>query len=288
MSTLSRALFLAQDPDEGCKRYEPGQWCASITKCNAATPCGEEVGGEPVSHPAEYYCTGDGLRKEVRKEGYFSTPEGDNNPTGEEPCTPGHKCIDGTKTPCQAGSFSSTPTASTCQPARKGYHVPNEADSDEIPCDPGTFAAVAGKEKCDACPEGQYTSLAGSTNCTDADPGYVVVNNRTGQSPCETGTYGQGGKCEDCSAGRYADERGLPECKPADKGFFVGTDGSSRQVMCDEGTFTDLSEQIGCKTCGLCWLVKFNFGANGTPYEAGRYHEAHHTLAGAQVKPRCA
>ena len=39
-----------------CTNYTPGFWCATETRCQTNDPCGG----------ASFYCTGDGLRHEVR------------------------------------------------------------------------------------------------------------------------------------------------------------------------------------------------------------------------------
>lgn len=222
-----------------CKPYEPGQWCATTTRCEGpADDCGS----------SEYYCTGDGLRNTVRS-GYYSTgPEGAR--TNQEPCPAGSNCVGGEKTPCGAGTFSASPNATTCRPATRGHFVPDSGNhTSEVPCPAGKYTATGGRNECKDCPDGQYSSVDRSTNCTAADPGFAAGPERRNQSACGTGKYGEDGECKACLRGRYADVRGLAACKPAMPGSKVGGEGSTGQVACEAGEYTESEGQASCKAC---------------------------------------
>lgn len=264
-----------QQESSSCQPYEPGEWCASTTKCEApANPCGG----------SNYYCTGDGLRREVTR-GWYSTPEeaAATKRTGELRCPEGYKCIGGVKQQCEQGTFSASPNATACSRARGGYE-PNSGRTGEIPCAPGKYREYNGvQDQCDICPSGEYSSVEGSAECTKVDPGFQVFSNRTGQHPCGVGTYGNGGDCFPCDTGRYANVPNSSHCKPASRGSYVDDSDKSRQRPCAAGKFASTTEQAECQECNAGTFSRRN-AIECTDARAGFYVDQ----AGLTAETECA
>jgi hypothetical protein len=142
------------------------------------------------------------------------------NATACEPCTPGWTCpsyatavplvrcpasyvcyggnVDGTETPCPAGSFCSGSNA-----------VP-------VACAAGTYADVPGLAACKSCPARSYCSGATVTPAA-CDPGFYcpVDTTSASQYPCPASTFSNtaslaaASECTNCTAGSWCGSAGL-------------------------------------------------------------------------------
>jgi hypothetical protein len=90
------------------------------------------------------------------------------------------------------------------------------------------------------CVPGSY-SQTGSVPCTQAEPGYFVVNSgERAQTPCPVGTFSA--------------DAGSTSCQLAPKGYFVRTTGADKATKCAAGMTTELT---GARSINECYKQKF-------------------------------
>ncbi|KAJ0392262.1 hypothetical protein P43SY_006024 [Pythium insidiosum] len=255
-STLGRRTAASSSTASQQLLCEPGFFCANgirqpcppgtygdrsgLTTSACAGPC-----------PPGYYCPRATAVPIACPAGTYGGQPGLSSPTCSAPCPLGHYCEVGTVTPrpCPAGTFGGTQglttkrcsatcsSASTCTPSLcpAGFFcplatvVPKECGGPDVFCPEGSVAPTP-------VSSGFYTtwsdvsgwSLATKTRLEDAyiEGGALAVLNltrRSGQRPCERGSYCVAGVKRLCPAGTFGDTEGLatPQCSaPCPSGFF--------------------------------------------------------------------
>jgi hypothetical protein len=183
--------------------------------------------------------------------------------------------------PCPPGSFSSSPSQSTC-----------------TSCEAGTFQSDEAKDACSPCTFGHYCPassiaplpcLSGSTfqpdasqtlckSCSNCPLGEVMTADCTITtdrqcSPCVAPTYSNDGTaCNQCDGeGKYNDEDGAAFCKTAKAGYKPKENRKGEEI-CPAGTYstggadecsdcgdgeTSGAGAAGCSTCASCATGKY-------------------------------
>ena len=178
--------------------------------------------------------------------------------------------------PCPPGSFSSSPSQSTCTSCEAGTFQSDEAKDACSPCTTGHF--------CPASSIAPLPCLSGSTfqpdtsqtsckSCSNCPLGEVMTEDCTITtdrqcSPCVAPTYSDDGlTCKQCDGeGKYNDEDGAAFCKSSPAGFAPNTDhtgivacrsgrysigGKTSCTACPIGKYSDTPGSAGCKACEL-------------------------------------
>lgn len=154
---------------------------------------------------------------------------------------------------CLAGYYC---PAKTIYPIKcnNGYYCP-VGSSAPTPCPSGTMGNNAENNydlasSCRSCPPGTYSERSSSENttCKICPAGYVCVSNTSSKNPVDPDK--DGGYV--CPKGYYCPE-GSYEPTPCPAGTFGNSScsaDSSACMTCEEGTYSSLVGQSGCKTCG--------------------------------------
>lgn len=170
-------------------------------------------------------------------------------------CPAGYACLDGVKTTCNPGTYSSdglagctscsagtyaAASASTACAACNAGSVSIAAASVCTPCDPGNFAASPGQASpCSACLPGTYASGSGLATC----------------SPCAVGKYSGASysvTCTECAKGTYATGTGFDNpntCIACNPGSFGATTAASTCQLCTPGKYSDSDSSQVCSSC---------------------------------------
>ena len=181
------------------------------------------------------------------------------------------------QTPCETGTYSSSPGATACTQATPGYFVDTVHAVTQTACPAGHYSANAGATACTAatagfyvsaiaqtsqiaCAAGSYSSSQSSTACTLASPGYFV--DTTQASAQQT-----------CPAGYYSANAGSTECTAASAGYYVPSTAQSIQTACDAGSYANETASTSCTLASEGYFVAEPAQSQQTPCAIGYYSD---------------
>lgn len=156
-------------------------------------------------------------------------------------CSLGEYLLNGVCTPCPAGSYSNSTTATQC-----------------ITCPLGYYRSQLGASFCFACSAGRYIDYTGASLCLGCGIGrYQDESAKSTCKPCPRGTYkdtntGLETSCRACVAGRYSNEEGnthVGKCLACPVGTSSSVTGASSCTQCAAGTITSVESQKSCASC---------------------------------------
>ena len=151
---------------------------------------------------------------------------------------------------CPAGTFSSKPASSACEP-----------------CSAGEFSA-SGAPSCTTCPPGAYSGTK-APRCTLCGAGTASgdsgVTSSASCKTCPAGKYSPAGSpfCSTCRAGFYSSEK-LAECTPCPAGSFSSAPGGDSSEACQKCP-AGCDSLAGASSCvckdvanyGPGWMIAF-------------------------------
>lgn len=182
-------------------------------------------------------------------------------------CPAGYYCTgDGTKAPCEPGSYSGSTGAAACTKCMQGKYQPESGKTSCTNCPAGTFAGEYGATSCSYCEAGSY-SAGGSYTCTACTSGMYAPNaGSTSCMECPVGTTAtkDGKSCETCPAGKYCDGTFARDCTSNT----YSTGGASACSSCSNITITGGT----CNTCtatGECLTMTCDTSAGYAYYAEG-------------------
>eukprot|EP00347_Sterkiella_histriomuscorum_P024098 403332318 len=211
-------------------------------------------------------------------------------------CPQGYYCDNATPFPvkCPRGTYGASvdlASVDDCTDCPGGYYCPMEGQvSYSLKCDAGYYCSkksytpqpdpddVIEKELGGLCPAGSYCPQ-GSTDplkCPagtyNSFPGMRAVSDCIS---CTPGYYCIGSNLDEpdglCKAGYYCPSGSQKEDEIATDPGYYSLEGSSIQIKCEPGTYTDLSAQTTCKQCDAGTYCD-TFGMDlGEPCPAGYY-----------------
>ena len=151
-------------------------------------------------------------------------------PTQCKQCPGGHACAEGSATPrvcgpgsfaipgsegcspCNGGTYQSSPNATSCQSCEPGSICPTGASA-PLPCKKGSFSSatdLADQSECSPCPPGSACST-GSVTPTPCTPGSISSDFSSPEcTPCNGGTYQSSPNatsCQSCEPGSICPAR---------------------------------------------------------------------------------
>jgi hypothetical protein len=260
--------------------------CAAGT-FNAATGSTASTACTPV--PAGSFSAAGAASGTLCAAGTFSANSGSASctpaPAGRFVATTGAK----EPTPCPVGTFQPATGQTSCIPAPAGSFVPTTGSNAAALCRPGTYMGSTGASQCTTASRGYYvpqpgatrqlacasSTTTGATTCeptaapapADDDDLDGGVSLRADGEPCppgswsETGTVPSGGTCiparpgsfvamagstaeVECPAGTFSDSFGSDACVPAPAGTYVPVAGSAEPLPCEGSTI------LGATECG--------------------------------------
>ena len=180
--------------------------------------------------------------------------------------------MDSACTPCPAGTYSISTSASACLSCITGTYsgtIGASSPSVCISCPTGTYSettSLSSATLCLNCPAGTYSGTIGASSvsvCYQCAAGtYSTGIAQTITSVCQAciaGTYSTalGGTaiavCQSCSAGSYGASTGLSVCVLCSAGKYspgIGSSLSSTCALCGPGSYSPSSGLSVCNFCG--------------------------------------
>ena len=230
-----------------CTPADPGNF-VDLDGATGQTPCpegqyqSESGSGSCIEPPPGQIASADGSST-------VSCTPGNYRPEGQSSCIPasaGHYVSDegaSSQTPCEPGTYRSTPGKTSCVEAA-----------------PGTFVPEAGAMEPTQCPEGQYQSNQGQQSCQPAMPGHHVP---------EQGAMSQ----TSCRPGKYQPDQGQETCLNADPGNFVQSSGATSQMPCEPGSYQSSEGSRNCDLADPGNFVDQQGATEQTPCPSGQEQE---------------
>ncbi|XP_075462631.1 uncharacterized protein LOC142498007 [Ascaphus truei] len=159
----------------------------------------------PVPCPPGSYSTASGLRSHDEcppcPAGRYCAQTGLSDLSQALPCSPGYVCKEGSSVPCPSYGIHGY----RCP---VGFYCPSGA-SIELPCDLGTFSPMPGASSCLPCPAGRSCMHISTVAPVSCPHGHYCPAMTKAPIPCPEGTFNplEGAlssvSCKRCPAGRY-------------------------------------------------------------------------------------
>jgi hypothetical protein len=234
--------------------YSAQQGSEACAPCPAAFACESSGTSAPVSCDDVRFVCPQGTRSPVL------IPAGEFRVTAAatSPCPVGQACVDGVKTPCDAGYITSTPGAAVCTACAPGSYERNRTEC--VYCSIGTYQDEWSATDCKPCVDGRYATTRGASRCEACEASFEC--NATSQMTCPPGHYcpsqTPAGSALRCPVNTYREAMGgasLGDCTACPIGAV--TDGeiialSVSMCTCGRGfidTRTHLSQDLVCEVC---------------------------------------
>nr|XP_025037218.1 sushi, von Willebrand factor type A, EGF and pentraxin domain-containing protein 1-like [Pelodiscus sinensis] len=262
----------AGPPPRGNDICPPGHFCPTGT--SHPLPCPPGTYSPSLGLGAEEQC-------QPCPAGRYCSQAGLSDLSQTSPCNAGYVCHEGNSAPCPSDGIRGYKCPS-------GFHCPT-GTRQEIPCEPGTFSPMPGASTCLPCPAGMTCRLAATVEPVSCPKGYYCPAHTAMPLPCPEGTMNtlEGAlsptACKLCPVGRYCSGDGNWEpdggsspgsCVPCYPGFFCASIGlSSPTGPCAGGFYCPANFSSFSPTAFLC--PKGHFCSSGsaqpTPCPTGEY-----------------